>query len=134
FCSLRFLLYLRGQNLVFVKHYILSGCMAAAILFNSCTITEPAKRRGAIVMGDSSTIVTETDAKYLRDVVPDVKPGGTSPESPATENQVSPEHYTEWPNYDAIEERFEIDCRDYHIVLADISANEYQNHIPVTAP
>lgn len=45
-----------------------------AILLAACGGKEIKKERGAIVMGDSATIVTETDSQYLRNDVTDIYP------------------------------------------------------------
>ena len=45
----------------------------AAALFFSCN-NMPSKSHGPIVLGDSSTIVTETDPQKLRDLVTDLQP------------------------------------------------------------
>jgi hypothetical protein len=45
-----------------------------AMSLAACTGEEPAQSRGPIILGDSSTIVTETDPEALRDLVPDLQP------------------------------------------------------------
>jgi hypothetical protein len=46
-------------------------CIVAA---SACNSDRTSKSRGPIVLGDSSTIVTETDEQLLQDQVPDLKP------------------------------------------------------------
>jgi hypothetical protein len=46
----------------------------------SCTPEQRGKSRGAIVLGDSSTIVTETNVELLQDQVVDLRPSITSDE------------------------------------------------------
>lgn len=65
------------------------------VCLTACTGEHPAKSRGPIVLGDSSTIVTETDPMALQDEVPDLKP------IIATNNEtieVPPAHDTIAPN------------------------------------
>jgi hypothetical protein len=46
----------------------------------SCTAEQRGKSRGAIVLGDSSTIITETNPELLQDQVVDLRPSITSDE------------------------------------------------------
>jgi len=56
--------------------YILPFLCGAVLLF-SCK-NNPTKGHGPIVLGDSSTIVTETDSQKLRDFVTDLQPTATT--------------------------------------------------------
>lgn len=51
-----------------------------AVVFASCNNSGPSKSHGPIVLGDSSTIVTETDPSKLQDMVTDLNPTIASPE------------------------------------------------------
>lgn len=52
--------------------------LLTAVCFAACDREPTAQSRGPIILGDSSTIVTETDPKALQDLVPDLQPpGGT---------------------------------------------------------
>lgn len=86
-------------------------------------------------MGDSSTIVTETDPKYLRDMVADIeiKPGNTAPDATPVAEPAKPEVKTEEAKPAPLEKGFEIDCGNYKIVLAGIDAKEYKKQNAATA-
>jgi hypothetical protein len=56
-----------------VKRYAYLPLLAVALVFNACN-NLPSQNHGAIVLGDSSTIVTETDPSKLQDLVTDLKP------------------------------------------------------------
>ncbi len=111
--------------------------MAAAILLNSCTDAEPPRKTGPIVMGDSSTIVTETDPKYLRDMVADIdiKPNtaDTEPVAATTATPAKTEVKAEEPKPATVEKGFEIDCGSYKIVLAGVGAKEYKKQNAASA-
>lgn len=64
---------------------------AALITLFSCNMRDNTRSHGSIRLGDSSTIVTETDSQYLRDLVTDFNP--TIPEhteEPASDTASKP--------------------------------------------
>lgn len=79
----------RGSFLTFTpdmgKEYI-QGLVfiGSAILFAACGNSNTNKKAEgeAIVMGDASTIVTETDSAHLRDIVADLKPAEAVKDTP----------------------------------------------------
>jgi hypothetical protein len=48
--------------------------LTCIVAVSACNSDRTSKSRGPIVLGDSSTIVTETDEQLLQDQVPDLKP------------------------------------------------------------
>lgn len=62
--------------------YIRSSLFAACLcmVFIACNAPDQFKSRGPITLGDSSTIVTETDPRYLGDMVADFQPAAPQPE------------------------------------------------------
>ena len=54
----------------------------ASLSFISCDMEQTSKSRGPIVLGDSATIVTESDPMALQDQVPDLKPVITTEPEP----------------------------------------------------
>lgn len=58
--------------------------LSAALLLQSCSNNDNPNRGKPIVLGDSSTIVTENDPQYLQDFVADIKMKQAEPEPPAT--------------------------------------------------
>lgn len=57
-----------------------------ALFTAACSSSNSGGEHGPIVLGDTATIVTETDSQYLRDMVPDlqvVEPAATQPTEPA---------------------------------------------------
>jgi len=52
---------------------------ALALFLGSCGSNNGSRNRGPIVLGDSSTIITETDSQYLKDDVPDIAPRRAQP-------------------------------------------------------
>src|ERR1022692_2514778 len=70
----RYMRYFRKRNLVCMKIRLTHFALAAvAVVFFSCN-SMPSKNHGPIVLGDSSTIVTETDPDKLHDLVTDLQP------------------------------------------------------------
>ncbi len=57
--------------------------LLASIVFISCNDEQNPSAGKPIILGDSSTIVTETEAKYLEDFVADIKPLTPREEAPA---------------------------------------------------
>lgn len=56
-----------------LKQYsILSLGITSLFLWTACDLNKMDTAKGAIVLGDPSTIVTETDAQYLEDAVTDL--------------------------------------------------------------
>ncbi|MCW3122987.1 MAG: hypothetical protein JWQ38_2479 [Flavipsychrobacter sp.] len=56
-----------------IKRVAHIGLLSIALFLCSCKDT-PSKNHGPIILGDSATIVTETDPKKLEDLVADLKP------------------------------------------------------------
>lgn len=55
--------------------FTITGCLLAGSLLMLAACNDPKnKNHGPIVLGDSSTIVTETDPVNLQDMVPDLRP------------------------------------------------------------
>lgn len=88
------------------------------------------KGGGAIVLGDSSTIVTETDSQYLKDDIPDYQPDPvetppakeevvTKTEAPAEKPQEAPQ-----PKATATASGYSINFGAIKIVFEGISAND----------
>ncbi len=67
--------YLAGTTgfMTHCKGYILQA-VCAMLLLASCTGNGSNGNRAPIVLGDTSTIVTETDSRYTRDLVADLHP------------------------------------------------------------
>lgn len=57
--------------------------ICTCLMLTACNSTRNSKSRGPIVLGDSSTIVTETNTALLQDQVPDLKPVIASDEEEA---------------------------------------------------
>ncbi|WP_118975807.1 hypothetical protein [Taibaiella koreensis] len=53
-----------------------------ALLLASCGSNSGSRNRGPIVLGDSGTIITETDSQYLKDDVLDIEPRHQQQEAP----------------------------------------------------
>jgi hypothetical protein len=60
-----------------LKHFLVAA--SSTLLLSACTPSTPTTNYTAIVMGDSSTIVTEKDAQYLKNNTLDFKPTQTEP-------------------------------------------------------
>ncbi len=56
---------------------------ASLVLLAACSSPQGARVAGPIVLGDSATIVTETDSQYLRDALPDFDPAPAVAAAPA---------------------------------------------------
>lgn len=75
--------YFRRRKKKIMKLHILFSLFVVASL-SACSPEDRGKSRGPIVLGDSSTIVTETDTAILQDVVADIQvPAEQLPEAPA---------------------------------------------------
>ncbi len=97
---------------------------------------------GAIVLGDSATIVTETDTQYLKDNIPDIElagpatpapeipPVADTPQSSNTEDTLTPPA----PVKTAEIGGFTIDIGNATIVLTGIEAKELKKQDPVKDP
>lgn len=68
--------YLSCLKLSFVNHrFSITGCLLAGSFLMLTACNDPKnKSHGPIVLGDSSTIVTETDPVHLQDMVQDLRP------------------------------------------------------------
>lgn len=64
--------------------------LLASIVFLSCNDEQNPSAGKPIILGDSSTIVTETEAKYLEDFVADIKPLTPREEAPADTTTSTP--------------------------------------------
>jgi hypothetical protein len=64
------------------------AALAAAVFLGSCE-SRPEKNHGAIVLGDSSSIVTENDPQRLKDLVTDLQPAATE-EDKESDNKPTP--------------------------------------------
>jgi hypothetical protein len=117
-----------------VKHYILSTGFAAATLLCSCSNNEQPRKTGPIVMGDSSTIVTETDSQYLGDLVADIELAPAKVAAPTKEQAALPEAVKkDTVKAEATPKGYEINCGTYSIILTGIDAKEYKKQNPETA-
>lgn len=56
-----------------VRCRLIFWILAAAAILNACSDPPMQEAKGPIVLGDSATIVTETDSRYLSDFVSDVE-------------------------------------------------------------
>ena len=82
-----FIGYISGRNTVCMdKRLLYIALITGSVLF-SCK-NMPPQNHGPIVLGDSSTIVTETDPQKLKDLVTDLQPVIPVPENKdTTENK-----------------------------------------------
>ncbi len=71
-----------------LRSFLFTACFCMA--FIACNAPDQFKSRGPIVLGDSSTIVTETDSQYLRDMVADFQPVVPQPQPEPTPQEAPP--------------------------------------------
>jgi len=123
-----------------VKHYILWSALISGLFFiSSCGQTGSKGKRGAIILGDSSAIVTETDSQYLRDMVGDIEwaqPAVSEPKpvrddtAKNARNDAAPVAAT---GTEAVPVKgYQINCGGYTITITGIDAKEYRKQNPVT--
>jgi hypothetical protein len=100
---------------------------------SACGDQPSGNKKGAIVLGDSSTIVTEKDARYLQDLVLDIEPAMPAPEQEAAPQKpevpapatVSVPQKTEPPATG-----FTIDFGNVKAVITGITTREFQKQNP----
>lgn len=84
---------------------------------------------GPIILGDSSTIVTETDPKYLEDLVPDLQPAADrqpaapTPEKPAAADTADTKPATATP---ASDKGFTLAFKEVTLFIPNIETHEYR--------
>ncbi|XZF12597.1 hypothetical protein ACTHGU_12480 [Chitinophagaceae bacterium MMS25-I14] len=74
------------------KYYFFIAAVCCSLTLASCGSGPNGKSHGPIVLGDSSSIVTETDSKYLQDYVTDIQPAvseGAAEKQPAKDTAVT---------------------------------------------
>lgn len=113
------------------------------LCFSACNNLVEEQTGGAIVLGDSSLMVTETDSQYLQNLVMDVEPLRSEPEPPpapgagaATPSESSPATAAATPAAAVAPQvagGFKIDFGDGFIVtLTGIDGKEYTQQKPKT--
>lgn len=104
------------RNLFFIS------TLSASLLLLSCS-EKDTKNHGPIVLGDSATIVTETEDKYLQDMVPDLRM--VAPPAPSrtdTPKYEAPQPTAATPT--AAQAGFTIDFGDMVFQLASINPQQ----------
>jgi len=128
-----------------MKHYITALCFLACLGLQSCGETglRYTDAGAAIVLGDSSTIVTETDSYYLKDNIPDIELAtSTAPpqvETPAqdsstTADTTTAQTATPAPTSTINNEDFKgftIDIGNATFILTGIEARELRKQDPI---
>ena len=113
-----------------MKYRLIVKCAIGALLFSACGGNEVGKSKGAIVLGDSATIITEKDSQYLRDDVLDMEPM----QQVAPPPQTRPAKDTTKPlgattavpveNNQSEEKGFVVDFGNVKMILAGLQAND----------
>lgn len=94
------------------------------------------KNHGPIVLGDSTTIITETDSQYLRDMVMDIQPTAPSrQEEPAPAKDTAAKRQPVKDTLAAVKQEaavpgFTIDFGDASVVLAGLDAAQPKRQDP----
>ncbi len=118
--------------------YQISYLCLAVVFAASCSEMSGNRERGPIVLGDSSTIVTETDAQYLKDEVLDIGPRPamekqveeTKPE-PTKVTEAVAEKTEDTPTPKVAGKGFNIDFGGVRMVLEGLEAKEIKKQDPV---
>jgi len=114
-----------------LKHSTAATYAFAILLFSACGNKEQKQSRGAIVLGDSTTIITEKDSQFLKDDVLDMEP--IQPETPAptqptpdTKDTTTKGSTTSIPETEkpVLEKGFVVDFGEAKMVLAGLDAND----------
>lgn len=121
-----------------MKHYITALCFLACLGLQSCGETglRYTDAGAAIVLGDSGTIVTETDSFYLSDNIPDIElatsAAPSQPETPPPDSTVTSDTATT-PTPSKTEELkgFTVDIGNATFILTGIEAKELKKQDPV---
>lgn len=117
-----------------MKHFILLGStLSCFFLLNSCSDQVNDTKHGAIVLGDTATIVTETDSQYLRDVVGDIEwaqPVAPKQQLPQSDTVRKAEKPVAETAASSPANGYKIDCGNYTITIVGIDAKEYKKQNP----
>lgn len=120
-----------------MKYSIVATFGLSAILLSACGANQEQQSKGAIVLGDSTTIITEKDSQYLKDDVLDMEP--LEPTKPATvEPAPVPKDTTTKDNTNTtsstnttpLEKGFVVDFGEAKMVLAGLEANDARKQNP----
>lgn len=95
------------------------------LLLAACSDSKQ-QHHGPIVLGDSSTIVTETDPKYLENMVADLAPPPILTEQPKAEPAVSDTPRTSAPVAATPDKGFTMAFKEVTLFIPDIETYEYR--------
>ncbi len=116
--------------------FLYIACLS--MLASSCSEMGSNGQRGAIILGDSATIVTETDSQYLKDDVLDIgSPAGATeakedklPEEAPKAAAPAADTITTNTRQGSLEKGFTINFGDIQVVLGGMEAREIKKQDP----